>query len=182
MLIRKGDFAAAARQALQTHGPELFGFLIGVLDDVNLARTLYGDVGQRAASEIEAFRWRCTLRLWLYGLGRRELRDRRLRRRGVPAARPRPGSDPAVTLSRRRTELTGAIAAIRHALTEEEREILILHVDRRLDWDDLAVTSLGEDASRADVSSEAKFLRERMNAILERVERVAVQHRIVRPR
>jgi hypothetical protein len=85
-------------------------------------------------------------------------------------------------LSRRRTELTGAIAAIRHALTEEEREILILHVDRRLDWDDLAVTSLGEDASRADVSSEAKFLRERMNAILERVERVAVQHRIVRPR
>jgi RNA polymerase sigma-70 factor, ECF subfamily len=181
-LIRKGDPQSAARQALYAYGAELFGFLIGVLDDVALARHVYADFGQRVGTEIEAFRWRCTLRTWLYGLARRELRDRRLRRHRTPALRS--GSDPAVSLSvsRRRPELRSAISAIRRALTEEEREILILHVDRRFEWEELATTGLDEGASRSELATESQRLQARMAAVLERVESVAVEHRIVRPR
>jgi RNA polymerase sigma-70 factor, ECF subfamily len=182
-LIRKGEPQAAARQALYAYGPELFGFLIGVLDDVELARHVYADFGQRVGTEIEAFRWRCTLRTWLYSLARRELRDRRLRRRRAPVAL-RSVSDPAVSLSvsRRRPELTSAISAIRRALTEEDREILILHVDRRFEWEELATTGLDEDASRSELASESRRLQARMASVLERVESVVVEHRIVRPR
>jgi DNA-directed RNA polymerase specialized sigma24 family protein len=163
------------------HGPELFGFLVAVVDDVDGAAVVYADVSRRVASELETFRWRYPLRTWLYAVARRELRDRRLRRRLPP--QPPPNVDFApVAASPPCAPSTAAIAAIRRALSEEEREILILRVDRRLDWLELAITTLGDGVPADSLATTARFLRARVGAIVARVERVAVEHRILRPR
>jgi DNA-directed RNA polymerase specialized sigma24 family protein len=163
------------------HGPELFGFLVAVVDDVEGAAVVYADVSRRVATELETFRWRYPLRTWLYAVARRELRERRLRRR-LPPQPPANVDDGRVAASAPCAPSTGAIAAIRRALSEEEREILILRVDRQLDWLELAITTLGDGVPADSLATMARFLRARVGAIIARVERVAVEHRILRPR
>jgi DNA-directed RNA polymerase specialized sigma24 family protein len=166
----------AARHALDTYGAEVFGFLIGVLGDDALARVVYADVCQRVSSEIESFGRQCSLRTWLYALCRRELRDRRLRGKRAPEHTERDADAPADTNPRRRAGVTGAIAAVRQALSEEERELLILRIDRRLGLDDLALTEIGHDASPFALAGERQALRVRLDDLLERVERLTAQH------
>jgi DNA-directed RNA polymerase specialized sigma24 family protein len=181
-LLQKGDVPTAARAALTAHGAELFGFLIGVLDDTAAARILYAKVGERVVGELGAFRWRCPLRTWLYAVARRALRDHR-----QPAAREGErgatgASYSAVSVSRCRARAPRTILRIRRSLSEEERELLILRIDRHLDWDDLALTTLGEHAASDAVAAESLRTRERMRDILERLEIVAVEQRVARPR
>jgi DNA-directed RNA polymerase specialized sigma24 family protein len=174
--LSAGDIAGAVRVAIETHGAELFGFLIGVLENEELARVVYADVCQRAASEIDSFGRQCSLRIWLYALSRRELRDRRLRRKRAPEDTGRQVGASADTDSRRPAGLTGAIDAVRRALSEEERELLILRIDRGFELDDLAMTEIGPDAAPFARASEREVLRARLDELLERVERLTVQH------
>jgi DNA-directed RNA polymerase specialized sigma24 family protein len=167
----------AVRAALETHGAELFGFFIAALEEFELAREAYVAVRQHVANELGEFQGRCSLRAWLYGLARRELKDRRLRK-------PRGRSDRPATVSRlARTpmdDLSAAIAAIRRTLTDEDRELFILKVDRGFDWLELAFTSLGERAEPASLAAEARELQVRVGAISARVERLAAGYRFSR--
>ncbi len=179
-LVLAGDVTSAAGAALAAHGAELFGFLIGVLDDVSAARTLYVELRDRVAGELGAFRWQCPLRTWLYAQSRRALREHRLGR--AEDLDLSSDSSQLASVSRRRTRAARAMTKLRRSLTEEERELLILRVDRRLDWDDLALTSLGERAASGALAAESRLERQRMDAIVARLEVVAVEQRILRPR
>jgi DNA-directed RNA polymerase specialized sigma24 family protein len=163
-----------ARETLDLHGPGLFGFLIGALGNRELARVVYADVSQRVASEIERFEGRCSLRAWIYGLGRRELRDRRLRRQ-------RPPENPAGSDAEPQ-DLEEAVAAIRTTLSEEDREFLILRVDRGFSWKEIAFTTLGEQAPSAVLDQEVVLLRGRVTAICEQIGRIAASSRSYRKR
>ena len=176
-----GDQAEAARLALEAYGAEIFGFLISALDDAGVARALYADVRQRVRTEIEGFGWGCSLRLWIYSLARRELRERRLRRQKVSEGITVGGAASVMeTESRREAGVTEAIAAVRRTLSEEDRELLILRIDRALDWSDVAVTELGENASALAVSAESVALKARLVELLAHVERLTLEHVRVR--
>jgi hypothetical protein len=62
-----------------------------------------------------------------------------------------------------------------------DREILILRIDRRLAWWDLAITSLGEDAAVGDLALESRRIRERFGQIRRHIFRAAVQKRLLEP-
>jgi hypothetical protein len=165
----------AAQAALEPHGAGLFGFFITALDDRGSAREAYAALRQHVANEIGDFEGRCSLRAWLYGMARRELKDRRARK-------PRGRGANVSTLMRVRTEdLHSAVATIRRTLTEEERELFILKVDRGFDWLELAFTSLGEHAEPASLAAEARNLRRRVEVICARVERLAAGYRFCSP-
>jgi uncharacterized protein involved in propanediol utilization len=72
--------------------------------------------------------------------------------------------------------MLAVIGAVRRALSEEERELLILRVDRLLDWQSLAITQLGEAAARAAIAREANTLRRRLDTLLERIESLTALH------
>jgi RNA polymerase sigma-70 factor (ECF subfamily) len=163
--LAAADHGRASDLALDAYGPELFGFLVAVLADKDASSKVYVDVSQRIRSELPDFRWTCALRTWAYWVARRELDDRRRRRRRDPSNLG-PPCDPVVTESRRPT---GA-SLLRNRLREDDREILILRVDRRLDWSELAVTSLGERASPHHLACEARSLRNRMAKILREIQ------------
>jgi len=180
-MLDAGRGAEATRAAILAHGAGIFGFLVGVLDDLELAGAIYGRVCRQIATEIEAFDGRSSLRAWLYGLGRRELKDRRLRRQGAAGGRGRVETAPIVTTSRP-AGLTGAIATLRGSLSEEERELLILRIDRGFNWEELAHSGLEGRTSPAAVTDEVRRLKVRLEALFERVEAVASRHVRARPR
>jgi RNA polymerase sigma-70 factor (ECF subfamily) len=164
-----GDSSEAARLALEEYGAELFGFLIGTLDDVDRARIVYAEVRRQVESRIAEFSWRCPLRVWLYALARTELRARRRRRPQRAASAPGPRT--VVALPPREGDGTGGDASLlRETLPEQDREILILRVDRGLDWRELAWTTLGDRASSDALGAEARSLRARVSEIHDAIE------------
>lgn len=161
--------------ALGPHWAGLFGFFIAALDERDLAREAYAALRQHVANEIGEFEGLCSLRAWLYGMARRELKDRRARK-------PRGRGATVSPLMRARTgDLPSAVATIRRTLTEEERELFILRVDRGFDWSELAFTSLGEHAEPASLAAEARDLQARVDVICARVERLAAGYRFRSP-
>src|SRR5262245_27869934 len=115
-LLEQEDSAGAAALLLSTYGADLFGFLIGVLEDVRAARRVYMTICESVAHRLATFQWRCPPRVWLYSLARRELRDRRERKAGATTSDAVPATDVW-----RRADIATVIAAVRRALSEEER-------------------------------------------------------------
>src|SRR5258708_18431518 len=70
--LQTGDASGAVRAALELYGPEVFGFVCGVVVDLDAAEELYADVVRRIATEVAKFQWRCSLRTWTYWIARRE--------------------------------------------------------------------------------------------------------------
>lgn len=161
--LREGDTQAGVRATLALHGPELFGFLCAVLDDRETATRVYADVVHRITTELGELRWRCSLRTWTYWIARRELQDRR--RRGAPAQPGVGEADPEVTESNR----PAGTLRLRGNLAEEDREILILRVDRGLGWNELAMTALGQEASKEALEREAGKLRRQVDRIVSEI-------------
>jgi DNA-directed RNA polymerase specialized sigma24 family protein len=172
--LGQGDLPAAARSVVDTYGPEVFGFLVGVLGDADAAGFLYANVCQRVTTELEGLDRNLAFRTWVYRLARRELKDRRLRRKRPVAPLREGGATDTQPL--RHAGLTDAIDAVRRSLSEEDRELLILRVDRRFDWYELALTELGEDVSALLLARASKNLQLRLEELLERIEREARRH------
>jgi DNA-directed RNA polymerase specialized sigma24 family protein len=177
--------AGAAAATLALYGSELFGFLVGVLDDERGAVAVYAALRERIARSLPEFGWSHPLRTWTYQMARRELALRRavgggeaLALRAPPSVPPR---DPTTTISCRPRGLRSPIATLRAALTDEDRELLILRLDRGFDWQALARTSLDEAAPPAHVEREAARLRARLHVIRGVLARAAVQNSLVPP-
>jgi DNA-directed RNA polymerase specialized sigma24 family protein len=183
-ILSTGDEAGAAAAALRSHGDEVFGFLLGVLDSGADAGAVYAGVGARVRRELGRFGWRCSLRTWMYAVSRREV-ERHARRSQettvVNSLAPVILSDETTTLPARYMGLAAAIAALRSRLAPDDRALLILRLDRGLDLGELAVTELGETASPGDLRREAERIRGQLRRIRDDLARLAVEHQILAP-
>jgi DNA-directed RNA polymerase specialized sigma24 family protein len=174
--LAAGDARAASRVCLEVYGPELFGFLLRVIDDDEAAKCVYADVSQRLASEISVFTWQCPLRTWIYAVAHRAIADRRRRLPREDGLREvHSGMAPTSTQSRR----PAGIDALRRQLSEQDRELLILRIDRSLSWRDLSVIGLGErafgeGAPHEELAREEAALRRRVHDIVRRIEEVVI--------
>jgi RNA polymerase sigma-70 factor (ECF subfamily) len=179
--LARGDLHAATTSSLRLYGAEVFGFLLGVLGDGSAARDVYASVAERVWRGLSAFAWRCSLRTWTYTIARNELaryRARTARRHAhqVPLSAissPR-APDPTTTKPFCRTTVRNALSELRRELPPEDHELLVLRIDRRLSWGDLATASLGEDASEHEVARESARLRKRFQLLKERLTRLAL--------
>jgi DNA-directed RNA polymerase specialized sigma24 family protein len=168
--LSRGDLRQAVGMTIDRYGPELFGFLVGVLGQLEASETAYAHATLQIASELAEFRWRCSLRAWTYWIARRELADRR-RRGGTRQSPSVKSPDPVTTESNRPV----GVSLLRRSLREEDRELLILCVDRRLDWRELAITALGEDAPLDLLDRESHRLRSRVDEVLRDIRRRSLQ-------
>jgi RNA polymerase sigma-70 factor (ECF subfamily) len=165
-LLGRGEAMAAAQDALWSYGPEIFGFLVAVLDDRRAAGTVYANTCRHLERHMATVRWTCSLRTWMYAIARQELRLHRCAkvRRSRPSP-PSPDHADAGRTPRRHVTRNATVAALRRRLPPEDRELLILRIDRGLHWRDVAITALGPDASRAAIAREIARLRARMRAV-----------------
>lgn len=174
----------ATTLALRELGPELLGFLCGVLGDDD-GDEAFSTLSVRLWKSLEGFEGRCSLRTWTYVLARREIaRFRRGERRHVDGRVPL-SEIKEVLEAVRRTRTTTVIdrertlVKLRDELPIEDRTLLILRVDRNLPWDDIALAFAEDPEAFAedDRKREAARLRKRFQLVKQRlVERARSVH------
>lgn len=148
-----GDLDRAATAALTGFASELVGYLIAIAPSVTVAHEAYSQLCLDFWRGLPQFRRDCSLRSWLYLLARRALgdvlADPYAKRAEALSAHP---SLLALTATVRsvpvyeRSEAQARLAAVRRTLPAEEQHLLILRIDRRLAWNEIAVILDGDPA------------------------------------
>lgn len=181
-LCDSADYDGAASAALRGYGPEIFGFLVTLHRHESEASDVFSSFSENLWRGLSRFGWQCTLRAWAYTLARNAShRYRRDAERHVHGRVPLTGSlaDEGLvqkvrteTLEYLKTEQKDRFAALRESLPAEDQMLLILRVDRRLAWDELARVTLGESESEPteeDLKKESARLRKRFQAVKEKL-------------
>ncbi|OIP31366.1 MAG: hypothetical protein AUK47_22615 [Deltaproteobacteria bacterium CG2_30_63_29] len=178
----RGDLEGAATAALSGYGPEILGFLVGVLRDDEVASEAFSQFAEDLWKGLAGFAWRCSFRTWAYTLARhasarllREPTRRRERRLETGEVSKLAEEVRENTLTYLKTEVKRGVDALRAQLTPEERELLILRVDRQLGWADIAeVLAADEEPKKA-----AAALRKRFERVKVRLRDLAVAEGLI---
>jgi RNA polymerase sigma-70 factor (ECF subfamily) len=175
-LRREGDFRGAATTAVEGYGPELYGFLVAMLRIEADAREVFAQTCEDLWRGLERFEGRSSMRTWLYTLARHAA----VRLRRSPARRPglhvTPSALSAVadrvrtaTEQHLRTEAKERIHVIRDSLDDDERSLLVLRVDRKMAWVDIARVLSAPDAPDDALTRESARLRKQFQSIKEKI-------------
>jgi len=155
-LVRARDFTGAATEVLGCYGSEIYGFLINLLGAESDATEVYLQVGEDLWRGLPGFAARSSIRTWIYVLARNAAakyrrtpwhrRDRRASGSQLDDILARTRSQTSPWL---RTDTKNHLRALRESLSDEDRTILALRVDRGLAWDEVARVTLGSDDPEA---------------------------------
>lgn len=182
---KAGDKKRAATALLEGYGQELLGFLIAHLRDREIAAEVFSEFTEDLWHGLDGFRWQCSARVWCYTLIRnaatRHVKDaQRRRRRQVPLSRAGPISEIAekirtATLAALRTDARTKMAELRESLRPEDQALLVLRVNRKLEWKEIAQILFhdGEHVAEDVLAKDAIRLRQRYQVVKERLRRMA---------
>jgi RNA polymerase sigma-70 factor (ECF subfamily) len=188
---RAGDKKEAATALLEGYGQELLGFLIGHLRDREAAGEVFSQFTEDLWRGLDGFRWQCSARVWSYTLVRNAAtrygkEAQRRRGRQVPLSRAGPLSEIAekirtATLTADRTDTRSRMAKLRESLRPEDETLLLLRVNRKLGWKEIAQVMFheGESAESDVLTKEAVRLRQRYTALKEKLRRMAAEQGFV---
>ena len=183
---QRGDPRAAATMALRGYGPEILGFLLAVHRDETAAADSFAEFAEGLWRGLPSFAWESSFRTWAYAIARNVTRlafrraarrRRRARFVGLSALERIAQQVRTTTLVALRTAKRSKLDELKEALSEQDRALLILRVDRGLGWKDLALVFAGGDGALDDVAlkREAARLRKRYQLVKERLHAMARQ-------
>lgn len=165
-----GDVAAAATAAIEGYGPEIHGYLCSLLDPDDAA-DVFASFAERLWRSLPGFRQECSLRAWAFRIawtGVGHFRRDPWRRRGEPLSTTA-ASRLAASIARSAMEPGGRrdrLRSLRAELPEEEQTLLVLRVDKELEWEEIAAVLGSEDAPLSAATLRKRF--ERVKARLVR--------------
>lgn len=177
-LCRRGDTAGAVERALEGYGQEIMRLMASVLHDYERSRDAFSLFSENLLRGLSGFRWESSFRTWAYRLARNACyqvmhapagREQPVTRSQMPddAATPRSETRPW-----QRTSVKERFRALRESLEPHERMLLLLRVDQRLSWEEVArVMSEGEE------SLTDSALKKRAAALRQQFQRIKTQLR-----
>src|SRR5512140_2745383 len=179
-LAEKGDARGAATLVLRAYGGEIFGFLMSLHRDEVLANDAFSLFAERLWRGLPSFVWGSSLRTWAYVIARNaahtarrdaERQGRRGKRANESALDDVAQAVRTETLDFLKTEKRTRLEALRDALSPEERALLLLRVDRKMAWNELAHVLSDSDAplDEAGALREAARLRKRFQVLEDRL-------------
>ena len=186
-----GDKKRAATALLEGYGRELLGFLLARLRDRDAASEVFSQFTEDLWRGLGGFRWDCSARVWSYTLVRHAashyVRDARKRRgRQVSLSRAGPLSEieqkiRTTTLMAARTAARSRLAQLRESLPADDQTLLILRVNRKLGWKEIAQVMISEGETVPDdvIEKEAARLRKRFQLTSEKLRRMAEEQGLV---
>jgi RNA polymerase sigma-70 factor (ECF subfamily) len=190
-----GDKERAAIELLRGYGNDILRFLMARLRDPDAASEVFSQFTENLWKGIGGFRWQSSARVWVYTLAShaasRYIHDARRRRaHHVPLSDAGPLSAignkiRTATLAEARTESRDGIARLRDALPPDDQTLLVLRVDRRLDWKEIAHVMAGEALADAQRDKEAARLRKRYQHLKDKLRQMAEEQGLLsttRPR
>lgn len=169
-----GDFDRAATLAMEGYGPEILGFVMSLMNgEEEPGREIFSMFCEDLWRGIEGFSWASSFRTWAYTLARnarsRYLRAPRLRREKrllTGEAQKLEHRVRDATLPYLKTEMKQGVAALREKLDPEDRELLVLRVDRAMSWKDIAEIMASESMDdTAALKKKAAALRKRFSRL-----------------
>jgi len=177
-LLAEGRHREAATGAIDTYGPEIVGFLGALLGNASDADDAFAQACEDLWKGLPQFEGRSSMRTWMYTVARHAAL--RLARSPYRRANRHVGEsqlDDAVarvrtaTAPHLRTDVKSAFAAIRDALEPEDRALLVLRVDREMDWKDISMVLFPDEAARSagDLTRLTARLRKRFQKVKEEV-------------
>ncbi len=194
------EFSAATEATIRGYGAEIFGFLVATHANDDDASEVFSDVCLALVRSMPAFSWRSSLRTWLYAIARNASRrfrrdtSRRVGVRGRVEASALEDVAQAVrtaTLGFLRTQTRSKLEELRDSLDPEERELLVLRVDRGLSWEDIAIAfhegdegdggDAGDDKDAGARARDAQRLRKKFQLLKERLRAMAHEAGLVSP-
>lgn len=169
-----GEVTAATRQVVAGYGPQILGYLMAMCRHEADAHDAFAQFCEDVWRGLAGFRWQSSLRTWCYVLARNALvrqQGRRPERHGVhvpPSQAPEMEAMAAqartMTAEYLRTETKSRLSALREQMDPDDRTLLILRVDRRMAWREIAEV-LGEAADPGGVERRAGALRKRFERL-----------------
>jgi RNA polymerase sigma-70 factor, ECF subfamily len=175
-----GEQERAATLALETYGREILTFLIARLGDQQ-GFDVFSDFQEDLWRGLPAFEWRSSLRTWAYTLAHRALirhvHGSRRRSSLVPNAAMSAVAElvRTETAAYRKTEVKNRFRELRALLPDADQNILILRIDRKLPWRDLAVVMAapGTSLDEAELETECARLRKQFIRAKDRLRKLA---------
>jgi RNA polymerase sigma-70 factor (ECF subfamily) len=172
--VERGDVAGATTRVVQDLGPEILGYLMAMTRREIEAHDAFAQFCEDVWRGLAGFRGESSLRTWCYVLARNALR----RQWGGAPERHGPHVSPSqapevqalaerartATAEYLRTETKSRFAALRERLEPDDRTLLILRVDRRMAWRDIAAV-LGEPPDPRGIERRAAALRKRFERL-----------------
>ena len=180
-----GQREEATTLALKCYGPEVLEYLVARHRAEDHASEVFSLFAEALWKAWASFRGESSVRTWAYGIARRtSLRYRRDERRRIRRLAPFEDESQLArveaqvrteTLSFLRTPRRSKLAELRASLSAEERELLMLRIDRQLSWNDLAVVLAPEsEPLPADqIKRRAARLRKQFQALKDRLRAAA---------
>jgi RNA polymerase sigma-70 factor (ECF subfamily) len=166
-LLRAERFMEATTLVLRKLGPEILGFLSAVLGNVD-GDEVFAAFSESLWRSLASYRSQCGIRTWAYMLARQQIsRHRKGARRQPPQVRISELADVLQEVRKTYTTRRATLTRLRNELSIEDRELLILRIDRELSFDEIALLFV-EDPSTADdqaLRREAARLRKRFQLI-----------------
>lgn len=180
--IASRDPRSATTVLIEAYGPEIYGFLRSRLHEEDAADEVFAMWAEDVWTGLPRFEWRCTVRAWAYVLARNaehRFRAAPHRRRAFNVGLSH-ASEALVVIDRVRTstkqhlrsEVKSQVRALREQLSEEEQTILVLRVDKRLSWNDIASVMAGGDISDEHRARETAKLRKRFQLVREKLKKL----------
>jgi RNA polymerase sigma-70 factor (ECF subfamily) len=174
--IDSGDLAAAATLVVRDYGPGILGFLASILRDDQRTRDVFSEFSEELWKALPRYARRSTVKTWAYAIAYRcLLRQRRtLARRRTRPLRDSEYSRLAASIRSTTPSFSKSAAdrkldALRATLRPAEQTLLILRIDRRMSWDQIAdVLAVKSEAGPAVVRKRFERLKQRLRAHAER--------------
>lgn len=180
----------AATAALKGYGPEVLGYLSAMCRTETDAAEVFSTFCEDMWKGLPGFRWQSSFRTWAYTLARHALyrlsRDPHRRRERNLALSQSPEVFQMVeqvrttTMLHLRTETKNKFTALREQLEPDDRTLLILRVDRKLAWNEIArIMSEHEEPTADQIKRGAATLRKRFERAKERLRKLATEQHLI---
>jgi RNA polymerase sigma-70 factor (ECF subfamily) len=189
-LAEAGDKARAATELLRGYGDDILRFLLARMRDPDAASEVFSQFTENLWKGIGGFRWQSSARVWVYTLAShaasryvRQARKRRAHHVPLSEAGPLSAIENKIrtaTLTAARTESRDRIARLRETLSPDDQTLLVLRVNRKLDWKEIAQVMAGEALADAERDKGAARLRKRYQLVKERLRQMAAEQGLFR--
>jgi RNA polymerase sigma-70 factor, ECF subfamily len=193
-LCARGEHEKAVTLIVKQYGPELFGFLTGMLRGNEAHATdVLSLVCEDLWKGLPKFEQRSTFRAWCYTLARHAVArfqrsgPQRRARRNIPLslASELSGLVQRMTtnVSSRRERARSRMHEMREALPLEDQMLLVLRIDRELDWKEVArILCDGETLDDTGLTRACARLRKRFQSLKDQLREQAEREGLVTPR
>ncbi len=180
---RDADYPEVAAQLVEGYGPEVVGFLAAMLGSIDDAQDVFQSCCEDLVTGLPGFRRESSFRTWTYVIARRRALKLRAHRRPHVALSQSPQVQAlaehvrTATATFRRTDAKDSLRALREELTEEERTLLVLRIDRAMDWSDVSRIMTPD----ADPAAGAVRLRKRFSRLKDKLRDLALESGLLQP-